>query len=67
MENQQINVNLAEAEDLTCVNEECGCPVFEQAYMIKRISALQSPTGREEIVPVPIMLCKACGQPLKPE
>lgn len=47
----QMNVDLSKAEDVIC--EKCGNYTFEQVMLMKRISALVSPTGKEAIVPIP--------------
>ena len=60
MNNQQpININLAEAESITCNN--CGGELFSPAFMIKRISALMSPTGQETLAPIQIFKCDSCS------
>jgi hypothetical protein len=55
----QMNVDLSKAEDVVC--EKCGNYTFEQVMLMKRISALVSPTGKEAIVPIPTFACNACG------
>ena len=45
--------------DITCDN--CGSKYFRQVTAFKRISALMSPTGKEQIVPVPTYRCDDCG------
>ena len=40
---QQIRVNLEDAEDVVC--EECNNEYFTPAVMIKKLSPLVSPTG----------------------
>ena len=44
---------------LTC---ECGGIIFESAMIFKKISALVTPTGKEELYPVEILVCKKCGK-----
>jgi len=58
-DNQNLNINLNDAEDATC--EECGCLFFKQVYAIKKLSALISPTGQEMMVPVQLFHCSSCG------
>lgn len=55
----QLNVDLSKAEDVVC--DKCGNYTFEQVMMMKRMSALLSPTGKEAIVPIPTFACNACG------
>lgn len=56
---QSININLSEADDISCDN--CGGKLFSPAFMIKRISALMSPTGQETLAPIQIFKCDACS------
>ena len=51
--------DLANAKDLTC--NECGCRVFNNVFVIKHISALLSPNGREVNAPIPTFSCSKCG------
>jgi uncharacterized Zn finger protein len=55
----QLNVDLSKADDVTC--ERCGNYTFEQVMLMKKMSALISPTGKEAIVPIPTFACNACG------
>jgi hypothetical protein len=59
--NQQnnIRVNLDDASDVIC--EKCENNYFSQVVMIKKISALVSPTGQEAMVPVQLFQCNKCG------
>ena len=40
----------------------CGSKVFHEAVVLKKISALMSGTGREELVPIPVYVCDKCGK-----
>ena len=55
----QLNVDLSKADDVTC--ERCGNYTFQEVMLMKRMSALISPTGKEAIVPIPTFACNACG------
>jgi len=57
--NQQINLNLKDAEDIKC--EECENVYFTPVIMIKKISALISPTGQEIMAPVQLFQCSSCS------
>ena len=46
------------SKTLTC---ECGGVIFEEKLMFKVLSALLSPSGKEETVPIPVMVCNQCG------
>ena len=63
-EQTTLNVDLSAAEDITCVS--CGNYTFEQVVLMKRLSALISPTGKEAMVPIPVFACNACGN-INPE
>lgn len=56
---QQINVDLSNAQDIVC--ENCGNYTFEEVLLMKKLSALLSPTGKEAIIPIPTFACNACG------
>ena len=53
------NVDLTHAKDIVC--EECGNKGFRQTMMLKKLSALVSPTGKAGVVPVPYYYCMKCG------
>lgn len=40
----------------------CGSKIFHEAVVLKKISALMSGTGREELVPIPVYVCDKCGK-----
>ena len=39
----------------------CGCKVFNQAFLLRTVSGLLSPSGEPMIIPVPVFICEACG------
>ena len=55
----KINVNPEDLKDIIC--EQCGSKFFRQVQAFKRLNALISPTGKEQIVPVPVFRCDECG------
>ena len=59
MNNQQINIDLKSAEDVKC--DQCENIYFTPAVLIKKISALMSPTGQEIMAPVQIFQCSSCS------
>ncbi len=56
---QNLNIN---PRDLPWVACEKGVQVFENAMVFKRLSPIISPTGKEEMVPAEIVICKQCGK-----
>ena len=57
---QQVKVDLSDAETMTCL--ECNNKIFIQGYVIKKISAIMSPTGEEVIAPIQVFNCGNCGE-----
>ena len=51
--------HLAQAENVTC--EHCANQTFVGVMMMKRISPIISPTGKEAVVPIQTFACNACG------
>ena len=60
MPKQQVKVDLTQAETIKC--EKCENPFFINATILKRISALLSPSGQEGIVPIEVYSCGNCGE-----
>lgn len=54
---QEIDFSLA--ENYPC--EECGNEKFVVNYILKKFSALVSPTGNEMITPIQAFACSECG------
>lgn len=57
--NQKMNFDLSQAQDVVCAS--CGNYTFEEVVLMKRLSAIVSPTGKEAVVPIPTFACNACG------
>ena len=57
---QKVQVDLKDAETMTC--QECNNKIFIQGYVVKKISAIISPTGQEVIAPVQVFNCGNCGE-----
>ena len=54
-----LQIDLSKAETIVC--ENCGNASFIQAFFLKIVSALVSPTGKEAIVPMQVFSCGNCG------
>ena len=54
-----LNIKPEDLKDIVC--ENCGSKYFRQVQAFKRLSGLLSPTGKEQIVPVPVFKCDECG------
>ena len=57
-----VQVDLSDADTMKC--QSCENPVFIQGYIIKKISAIVSPTGKEVIAPIQVFNCGSCGEML---
>lgn len=67
MQQQQVQVNLAEVlGNSTAIKCECGSAIFKQRTMLRKISSLFSPSGKEEIFPVVVHICTHCNT-VKPD
>ena len=53
------NIDLTHAATLEC--EKCGCVGFKQTMMLKKLSPLVSPTGKEALIPVAAFACESCS------
>ena len=58
--NSQSAFDVSTAETMKC--EQCGSTLFTISYIIKRISAIISPTGQESIVPIQVYSCEGCSK-----
>ena len=56
----KVQVDLTDAETMTC--QQCDNKIFIQGYVIKRLSAIISPTGQEVIAPIQVFNCGSCGE-----
>ena len=56
---QGVQIDISKADTIVC--EECGNASFIQAFFLKKLSALMSPTGKESIVPIQVFSCGNCG------
>ena len=58
MQQKQMQLVIKNATDVGC--EKCGNLYFMPVVMIKKVSALLSPTGQELRVPVQAFQCTSC-------
>ena len=54
-----LQIDLSKAETIVC--ENCGNASFIQAFFLKKVSALVSPTGKEALIPIQVFSCGNCG------
>jgi hypothetical protein len=56
---QNINVDINQAEEIVC--DECNSNAFHPAFLLRKVSALISPTGKETVIPIQVFACDSCG------
>ena len=54
-----LQIDISKTDTIVC--ENCGNASFIQAFFLKKISALMSPTGKEAVVPMQVFSCGNCG------
>lgn len=59
MDNPQVNINVANLPWQAC---DCGNYTFRPITLIKKLSAWESPSGREEPLPLDMVACESCGK-----
>ena len=57
---QQVKVDISKADTIKC--EYCCNYLFIQSTILKKLSALVSPTGQEALIPVDVYSCGNCGR-----
>jgi|TARA_R100001460_G_scaffold40103_1_gene75161 DNA-directed RNA polymerase subunit RPC12/RpoP len=60
MPQKQVQIDISKADTITC--DDCGNASFIQAFFLKKISALMSPTGKEALIPMQVFSCGNCGK-----
>jgi len=55
----QQQIDITKTNEIVC--EKCKNDTFEQTLMLRKLSAIVSPTNQETIVPVQVFDCKKCG------
>ena len=56
----QTQIDIKDTEMVKC--DDCGNASFIQAFFLRRLSALMSPTGQEALIPIQIYSCGNCGK-----
>jgi len=54
-----IPVGLEQTQAITC--DECNSDAFHPAFLLRKVSALISPTGKETVIPIQVFACDSCG------
>ena len=56
----QAQIDIKDTEMVKC--DDCGNASFIQAFFLRRLSALMSPTGQEALIPIQVYSCGNCGK-----
>jgi hypothetical protein len=58
---EQVNipVGLDNTDEIKC--DECGSTTFHPAFLLRKVSAFLSPSGKDTIVPIQVFACDACS------
>ena len=56
---QQMNVDISQTSEMKC--DKCENPTFKQTMMLRKVSAIISPNGKETIIPMAVFACEKCG------
>jgi hypothetical protein len=61
MMQDQVNipVGLDQTQEIKC--DECESSAFHPAFLLRKVSALISPTGKETVIPIQVFACDSCG------
>ena len=63
MQNLNLDLDPSDLPSVTC--SKCEGERFSPTFIIKKVSAFQSPTGEEILVPIQLYKCDECGDALK--
>ena len=55
----QQTIDMSQTTPLKC--EKCENQTFKQTLLIRKMSALVSSTGQEQIIPIGVFACEKCG------
>jgi len=50
---------IRQSKTITC---DCGGILFRSGLIFKKISQFVSPTGKEELYPMELLICEKCGK-----
>ena len=59
----QVNIPLKDTKPIVC---ECGCEIFDVGASLRAVSAIVSPSGKDEVLPVQTFYCKKCFKKFEP-
>ena len=55
----QETIDMSQTTPIKC--EKCENSTFKQTLLIRKMSALVSPSGQETVIPIGVFACEKCG------
>ena len=55
----QQTIDVSQTTPVKC--ESCENQTFKQTLLLRKVSALVSPNGQEQYVPIAVFACEKCG------
>ena len=55
----QQQIDFSKTSEIKC--EACEGQTFKQTLLLRKLSALVSPSGQETIIPMQVFSCEKCG------
>ena len=55
----QEQIDISRTSAIKC--DKCENQTFKQSLLLRKLSALVSPSGQETLVPVQVFVCEKCG------
>ena len=55
----QQTIDMSQTSSVKC--EKCENSTFKQTLLIRKMSALVSPSGQETVIPIGVFACEKCG------
>ena len=55
----QQQIDITKTNEIVC--EKCENDTFEQTLLLRKLSAILSPTNQETIIPSAVFACQKCG------
>ena len=55
----QEQIDISKTSAIKC--EKCENQTFKQTLLLRKVSALVSPNGQEQYVPIAVFACEKCG------
>lgn len=53
------DIDLSKSTAIKC--DSCSNEVFVPGFMLRRVSALVNPSGKDIVIQIPVQVCNACG------